>query len=261
MDVLAWTRSSRPRSPSSRSRSSASGSPPTGRADRDRRDRPLLHLHRRDLLRAARARAGGALGGLDGLDLADCRRPPLRRRDPDRPALRLHDARRLRRRLPDPRLRDRLHARRRGGAALPRLQGALHLLHAPARQGGEPPAAPRRLGHGRPLVLPADQLLAPAARSGRRGQEGVHHERGRRRDLRARALHPHPADRRRSTSRPSSPRRPRPSARTRRWPCSSRSGSSAAPWPSRRRSRSTPGSRTRWRARRRSAPSSTRRRW
>ena len=56
-------------------------------------------------------------------------------------------------------------------------------------------------------------------------------------------------------------RRPRRSARRRRSPRSSRSASWAAPLPSRRRSRCTPGSRTRWRARRRSAPSSTRRRW
>ena len=41
----------------------------------------------------------------------------------------------------------------------------------------------------------------------------------------------------------------------------SRSACSAAPWRSRRRSRSRRGCPTRWRARRRSAPSSTRRRW
>ena len=42
---------------------------------------------------------------------------------------------------------------------------------------------------------------------------------------------------------------------------SSRSACSAAPWRSRRRSRSRRGCRTRWKARRRSAPSSTRPRW
>ena len=58
--------------------------------------------------------------------------------------------------------------------------------------GREPAAAARRLGPRRPLVLPADRLLARAAERGRRGQEGVRDERGRRRHLRARAL---PADR------------------------------------------------------------------
>ena len=102
-----------------------------------------------------------------------------------------------------------------------------------------------------PLLVPADQLLARAGERGRGRQEGVHHERVRRRDVRARALHPHPADRlarlRGSCSRGA------PEAlgeSTRRSPCSSRSASSAAPRRSRRRSRSTPGSRTRWRARR-----------
>ena len=46
-----------------------------------------------------------------------------------------------------------------------------------------------------------------------------------------------------------------------RWRTSSRSACSAARSRSRRRCRSTRGSRTRWRARRRSAPSSTPRRW
>ena len=44
-----------------------------------------------------------------------------------------------------------------------------------------------RLGPGRPLVVPADRLPPRAAERGRRRQEGVHHERVRRRDDGARA--------------------------------------------------------------------------
>ncbi len=213
----------------------------------------LVQLWRREPEERSRA--------LDHLDLALGGRLQRRLRGRDRPAFRPHDARRLGGRLPDPHLRDRLHGRGPGGAALPRVQGALHLLDAPPRPGGEPAAASRRLGHGRALLLPADQLLAPAGERGRRGQEGVHDERGRRRDLRARALHPHPADRLGRLRDRVLAGRAEALGTARRSPRSSRSASWAAPSPSRRRSRSTPGSRTRWRARRRSAPSSTRPRW
>ena len=46
----------------------------------------------------------------------------------------------------------------------------------------------RRLGPRRPLLLPADRLLVAAPDGGRGGQEGVHHERDRRRRDRARHL-------------------------------------------------------------------------
>ena len=65
--------------------------------------------------------------------------------------------------------------------------------------------------------------------------------------------------RHRSTSRSTATRRVDGPARRSR--TSSRSGCSAARSRSRRSCRSRPGFRTRWRARRRSAPSSTRRRW
>ena len=71
---------------------------------------------------------------------------------PRRPAGGLHDADRLRRRRADRRLLDRLHGRRRRGAPLLRVHGAVRLLDAAARPGREPAAAARRLGHGRPLL-------------------------------------------------------------------------------------------------------------
>ena len=125
-------------------------------------------------------------------------------------------------------------------------------------QGGNLLHAARRLGPGRPLLLPADRLLARAAERGRRGQEGVRDERDRRRDDGARALPADPADglaqlRDRLRAAP---------ARSSDWSrTSSRSACSAARSPSRRSCRSRRGFRTRWRARRRSAPSSTPRRW
>ena len=97
------------------------------------------------------------------------------------------------RRLPDPRLRDRLHEGRRRGAALPRVQGAVRLLDAPARHGGQPAAPARGLGDGRARVVPADQLLAPAGERGRGREEGVHRQRVRRRDVRAGPVSDRPA--------------------------------------------------------------------
>ena len=62
-------------------------------------------------------------------------------------------------------------------------------------EGGEPAAPARRLGHGRPLELPADRLLPGPAVGGRGRQEGVRDERDRRRDDGARALPADPAHR------------------------------------------------------------------
>ena len=69
------------------------------------------------------------------------------------------------------------------------------------------------LGPGRSFVLPADRLLARAAERDRRGQEGVHHERVRRRDLRDRPLPADPAHgdarlRARATGAPTASARP-----------------------------------------------------
>ena len=111
-----------------------------------------------------------------------------------RPAQRRDDADRLRRRRPDRPLLDRLHGRRRRGAALLRVHVAVRLLDADARRGRQLPAPARRLGPRRPRLVPADRLLARARRGGCRRQEGVHHERVRRRDDGARLLPPDPAD-------------------------------------------------------------------
>ena len=98
------------------------------------------------------------------------------------------DAHRLRRRRPDRLVLDGLHGGRRRGASLLRLHVALRLLDAHARRGGELPAPARRLGARRPRLVPADRVLAPQARGGRGGEEGVRHERDRRRDVRARLV-------------------------------------------------------------------------
>ena len=150
-----------------------------------------LRRRGRDLRRPARTQRRTAQHHLDGVDVDHRRLLPLRLRDHDRPALRLHDADRLRRRRAHRRVLDRLHGRRQGGAALLRLHGAVRLLDAPARPGRQPAAPARRLGHGRPLVVPADRVLARAAERDRCREEGVRHERDRRRDDGARAL---PAD-------------------------------------------------------------------
>ena len=134
-----------------------------------------------------------------------------------------------------------------GGAALLRLHVVLRLLDAPARPGGELPDPARRLGARRPRLVPADRLLARAPGGGRRSQEGVHHERVRRRDDGARLLRPDLDDRDARVRRGLRGRRGDVLDRA---STSSRWGCSAARWRSRRRSRSTPGSRTRWRARR-----------
>ena len=59
--------------------------------------------------------------------------------------------------------------------------------------GRQPAAAARRLGHGRPLELPADRLPPGSAVRDRRREEGVRDERVRRRDDGARALPADPA--------------------------------------------------------------------
>ena len=120
---------------------------------------------------------------------------PLRPLAARRPAQRDDDADRRRRRRPDRRLLGRLHGGRGRGAPLLRLHVAVRLLDAAARAGRQPAAAARRLGHGRPLELPADRLLPVQGIGGRGRQEGVRDERVRRRDDGARALPADPAHR------------------------------------------------------------------
>ena len=107
--------------------------------------------------------------------------------DPRRPDLADDDADHHRRRRPDRLVLDRLHEGRGRGAPLLRVHGVLRLRDADARDGRQPAAAARRLGPRRPRLLPPDRLLPRPARGGRGGQEGVHHERDRRRDDGARA--------------------------------------------------------------------------
>ena len=119
---------------------------------------------------------------------------PLRRPDPGRPALGLHEV------LvvsgvgflisPAPSVTCTGDAE---GAPLSRPQGAFRLLDAPPRAGGEPASPPRGLGHSRPLLLSPHQFLAPPGERRGSGQEGLRHERLRRRDHRSRALPAHPA--------------------------------------------------------------------
>ena len=90
------------------------------------------------------------------------------------------------RRLPGPRLLDRLHARRRRLLPLLLLPAALRLLDADAGPGRQLPAPVRLLGGGRSLLLPADRLLVQAALGHQRGQEGVHRQPDRRPRLRPR---------------------------------------------------------------------------
>ena len=125
--------------------------------------------------------------------MARLRQLQRRPADPRRPALDDDDARRLRRRRPDRRLLGRVHGRRRRGAPLLRLHGDLRLLDAAPRPGREPAAPARRLGPRRPLVVPPDRLLARAAGRDRGREEGLRHERLRRRDDGARVLPAHPA--------------------------------------------------------------------
>ena len=153
-------------------------------------DRERLRRLRRGglvVLRPARARLG-ARRRLDRVDVAPERQLQDRHGGARRPAEHDDDADRLRRRRPDRPLLDRLHGRRRRGAALLRLHVAVRLLDAAARRGRQPAAAARRLGPRRSLLVPADRLLARAAVGGRGGEEGVRHERDRRRDDGARVL-------------------------------------------------------------------------
>ena len=156
--------------------------PPHGGLPGDALGRRLFRCRGRHLLQPARPQRGRAHRRLGGLDVARGRGLPHPARRSDRPAQRLHDAGHLRRRRPDRRLLDRLHGRRGRGAPLLRLHGAVRVLDAAARSVGELRDPARRLGARRALLLPADRLPPRSPERGRGGEEGVHHERVRRRD-------------------------------------------------------------------------------
>ena len=159
------------------------------------------------------------------------------------------DPARHRRRLADPPLFDRLHARRPPLLAVLRLPQPVRRVDADPRARLELPRDLPRLGGRRPLLVPADLVLVRAQRGGGRGQEGVRHQPRRRRrvpardvpDLRVVRLARLRGDgrgrERRSTA------APRPRSRC----CSSSPRSARA-----RSSRCTSGSPTRWKAPRRS---------
>src|SRR5437762_947540 len=79
------------------------------------------------------------------------------------------------------------------GTGLLRLHGAVRVLDAAARPGWELRDSARRLGPRGAQLLPADRLLARPARGGRGRQEGLHHERDRRRNDGAGVLPADPA--------------------------------------------------------------------
>ena len=127
-------------------------------------------------------------------------RRPRRADDPDRRevqhrrAQRRDDARRHRRRLPHPPVRDVVHGRRQGLRPVLRVPEPVHLRDARPHPGRQPPGPLRRVGGRRPLLVPAHRLLVRERGERGRGQEGVHREPHRRlrpalRDVPARPLH------------------------------------------------------------------------
>ena len=150
----------------------------------------------------------------------------------------------------DPPLLDGVHGVRPRLRALLRVPELLRLLDAAAGPGRQLPAAHRRLGVRRRGLLPADLVLVPPHDGDERGHQGVRHQRARRRRPRARhVLHLQGHRDARLPRRLRAGRRGRHATAT-----SSRAASccSSARSRSPRRSRCTRGSRTRWRARRRS---------
>ena len=125
----------------------ASGARGGGRRDR----RNALHLA---------ARRGGR-------DRGAARRGCIQRRVglPAGPAVVADGARRDVRRLPDPRLLDRLHGPRPRLPALLGVPEPVHVRDADAGAGGELRGAVRRLGGRRPLLLPADRVLVRRSRA------------------------------------------------------------------------------------------------
>ena len=139
--------------------------------------------------------------GRDPLALPAGRRPGPVRRLRDRLAVGDLPAGHHRRRARDPRLLDRLHARRRRVRALLRAPEPVRRLDADPGPGGLARAALHRLGRRGRLLLPAHRLLVPPDGERRRRPEGLHRQPDRRRRLPARELPGrgdvrHPDDRR-----------------------------------------------------------------
>ena len=199
-----------------------------------------------------RPRRGGAPGRLGRLGLREHRRRRRAALDPDGPAVGADVPGGGRRLDADPPLLGGLHGRRPRLLALLRLPELLRLQHAAAGPGGQLLPADRRLGvRRRGLVLP-DQLLVPPHDGDAGRHQGVRHQRARRR--RARARHVLRVPRHRHARLPDRRSRGIDEAFSVNDPSSSRAASCC--WSARSRSpprcRCTPGSRTPWRARRRS---------
>ena len=236
-----------------RDRARLPGAPrPRRRRDRHRRDRARLPLRRRRPDLPARRRPRGAPPRLLALGLRERRRARHQARHLRRPALDLHGPRRHRRLDPDPPLLVRLHGVRPGLPPLLQLPQLLRLLDAAARPRRQLRAADRRLGLRRLRLLRADQLLVPAHDRDPGRDEGLRDQRRRRHRPGPRRLPdlPRAGDLRIRRGLREGAARPSP-------PTSGRSSRSAcccssAPSPSPPSSPSTPGCRTRWRARPRS---------
>ena len=222
--------------------------------DRHARDPRLVRRLDRRGDRAREPRRGGEAGRHRRVGL----REHLRRRRAAvaaaRPALALHGAHGVRRLDADPPLLGLLHGVGPRLHALLRVPELLRVLDAAAGPGRQLPDPDRRLGVRRRGVVPADLVLVPAHDRHARGHQGVRHQRGRRRrpgDRDVLHLPGHRLARLRDDLRRGASRRSRP---TRRSSSRAASGCWSARSPSPPRFRSTPGSRTRWRARRRSPP-------
>ena len=159
-----------------------------GGVDLDRLGVRRLRGRGRRVRAGARGERRRPRASLHRVHLARDRRLPGADADPRRPDLADDDADHHRRRRADRLVLGRLHARRGRGAPLLRLYGLLRLRDADARDGRQPLAAARRLGSRRPCLLPPDRLLPRPSRGDRRREEGIHHERDRRRRIRARPL-------------------------------------------------------------------------
>ena len=191
---------------------------------------------------------GRAAARRHGVDLRLDRQLQGRPRDPGRPAVGVHVPGGQRRLVPDPPLLGRLHGRRPRLRALLRLPELLRLLDAAAGPGRQLRDPDRRLGVRRRGVVPPDLLLVPPPDRGRGRHQGVRDQRDRRRRPRDRRV-PDPRQRRLARLPAGLPARRTTTSR----PTTARSsGPASCCWWARSRSppscRSTPGSRTPWRA-------------
>ena len=224
---------------------------PALRASRGRPARRALRVVLHDDPGRLRRR-GPRLG--DGVAAATGRRPRLRGRRPE-PAVRPADHGHRRAHLP---LRRRVHEGLPATRPVHPLSRQLHAGDARPGAGRQPRRAVRLLGAHHHHLVPAHRLLARERRGqalrpsgAARDRRGGPGDAGRLRRPGPGRRHLQPAG---DAGGPEASQTTRTTPRSSSWCCS-------APSPSRRNSRSTSGCRTRWRPRRRSRPTCTRRRW